>query len=283
MGGYRFRNQEFYDVQELKEMLGKYWNDGKEELFGNDRRDAFLRFDPLLGERFLQANKRIEQGEDADRVFFSFLYDDYHPPVGLYWKNEAYQWRPEKEGDPPFTGVGEFLLNFLWDIHPFYTFELELVRDRLDPDGLERFTVFTELMDMGAFVAYFDGFGDEISDKAKKSIKIAQKQYEKMCNAKKTREYDPLLILSLYQAGYEVAAHEQLRMNGRIFHSVEEIREFLKGKLKHSVYDFVTSSKMFIDAGEVDIRFYGYLDYMNQLDSFLAYYGIEQAWKGESE
>lgn len=283
MGIYRFRNQECYDVQVLKELLGRYWNDGKEELFGNDRRDAFLKFDPILGERFLQANERIEKGENADRVFFSFLYDDYHPPVSLYWKNESYQWRPEQEDEPAFVGVGEFILNFLWDIHPFYTFELELIKDRLDQDGIERFHLFTELMDMGAFVSYFDGFGDEISDKAKISMRTAQKQYEAMCSTKKAREYDPLLALSLYQTGFEVAAHDELRMNGRIFRSVDEVREFLKGKLHHSVNDFVSSSKMFMDAGEMDVRFYSYLDYMNQLNQFLAYYDIDHIWKGDRE
>lgn len=274
MKEFMYKQFAYTTVESLKNSLAMGWEDGIDVIFGMDRGGDIEEFDERLYQAFRRANDRIEAGENADKVFFDFIYDGYAQPEQLYWRNASYFWKPEQESISAVSGVGHFILKVLWYSHPGY----DLWRDFEEGDTGEQeeaVKILLELLENGCLSLYMKGCPAIISDEGIAAMEKAEQLYKKGEDIKSRDIARHEMIDNLYQAGYEMFGHQVLVTDNGTYENIAELREAMKEKLNQSVNDYVAMVRSLMQETFIDQRFYNWLVYTRQLEKFYEVYGIK--------
>lgn len=270
-----YKQMPYTTVRSLKNSLAMGWEDGKDVIFGMDRGRDIDYFDDKLYHAFKEANNRIEAGENADKVFFDFIYDGYEQPEQLYWKDTSYLWKPETEGGSALSGVGYFVLKTLWSIHPEYDLARDFEKDDKNSELTEMMSVFSELLKNKCLSAYMRGYSEIIADKGISAMKEAEQLFDKGEDVKSRDMARHEMIDNLYRAGYEMYGHSVLVTDFGTFAGMDELRSAMKQKIEQSVDSYVEAVRSLMQETFIDQRLYNWLVYTNQLDRFYQAYEID--------
>lgn len=270
-----FKQVPYENVRDLKNSLAMSWEDGKDVIFGMDRGQDIERFDIKLYQAFIDANERIEAGENSDKVFYDFIYDGYEQPEQLYWRNLSYYWNPEYEGDAPSAGLGCFILKILWSIHPGYDLWRDFEKDEEFSEWEEAIKIFFELLQNGCLAPYIKGSSKGFSEKCRDMVEKAEKLFEQGKDIKSRDIVRHEMIDSLYQAGYELFGRPILVTGFGTFSSLEELQSAMKSRIVQSVDIYVDALRNLMQETFIDQRFYNWLVYTNQLERFYDAYEID--------
>lgn len=277
MGEFIYKQMPYTDVSALKKSLAMGWEDGKEVVFGADRGRDIEYFDNELYRAFKKANDRIEAGENADKVFFDFIYDGYGQPEELYWKDKSYMWKPEYDGDSAVSGVGYFILKTLWDVHPEYDFagDFEKEEEEKNPELEAVIDIFSELLKNKCLSAYMKGCPVKLDEDGTKSMDTAENLFNKGDDIKSRNLMRHEMTDKLYQAGYAMYGRPILVTDFGTFSGIDELRAVMKQRIEMSAEDYVETARSLMQETFIDQRFYNWLVYTKLLDRFYQAYEID--------
>lgn len=281
MGEFIYKQMPYTTVRSLKNSLSMNWEDGKDVVFGMDRGRDMDYFDDRLYAAFKVANNRIEAGENADKVFFDFIYDGYEQPEQLYWKDASYMWKAEKESAPAVSGVGYFILRTLWAIHPGYDLVRDFEKDEEHPEIEETLDVFRGLLQNKCLSAYMRGCPYAVGDRGIAAMERAEQLFDQGEDLKSRDMVRHEMIDSLYLAGYEMYGRSVLVTDFGNFADIYGLMAVMKQKIWESVDSYVAAVRSLMQETFIDQRFYNWLVYTGQLERFYQAYEIEADVKEE--